>query len=41
MQMQIMNGIYADNTPELRTSYPVNMVPVPIVMGFCAQETAL
>ena len=33
MQMQIMNGIYADNTPELRTSYPVNMVPVPIVSG--------
>ena len=28
-----MNGIYADNTPELRTSYPVNMVPVPIVSG--------
>jgi hypothetical protein len=33
MQMQIMNGIYADNTPELRTSYPVNMVPVTIVSG--------
>ena len=28
-----MNGIYADNTPELRTSYPVNMVPVPFVSG--------
>jgi len=33
MQIQIMNGIYADNTPELRTSYPVNMVPVPFVSG--------
>lgn len=33
MQIQIMNGIYADNTPELSTSYPVNMVPVPFVSG--------
>ena len=29
MQIPILNGIYADSTPELRTSYPVNMVPVP------------
>jgi hypothetical protein len=29
MQIQILNGIYADTTPELRTAYPVNMVPVP------------
>jgi hypothetical protein len=28
MQIPILNGIYADSTPELRTSYPVNMVPV-------------
>ena len=28
MQIPILNGIYADNTPELRTTYPVNMVPV-------------
>ena len=28
-----MNGIYSDNTPELRTSYPVNLVPVPKVSG--------
>jgi hypothetical protein len=33
MQIPILNGIYADNTPELRTSYPVNMVPVPNKSG--------
>ena len=33
MQIQILNGIYADNTPELRTAYPVNMVPVPKQSG--------
>lgn len=33
MQIQILNGIYADSTPELRTSYPVNMVPVPKKSG--------
>jgi hypothetical protein len=33
MQIQILNGIYADSTPELRTSYPVNMVPVPKQSG--------
>jgi hypothetical protein len=33
MQIQILNGIYADNNPELRTSYPVNMVPVPKKSG--------
>ena len=33
MQIPILNGIYADNTPELRTSYPVNMVPVPKQSG--------
>ena len=33
MQIQILNGIYADNTPELRTSYPVNMMPVPKKSG--------
>ena len=33
MQIPILNGIYADTTPELRTSYPVNMVPVPIKSG--------
>jgi len=29
MQIPILNGIFVDNTPELRTSYPVNLVPVP------------
>jgi hypothetical protein len=33
MQIPILNGIYTDNTPELRTSYPVNMVPVPKKSG--------
>jgi hypothetical protein len=33
MQIPILNGIYADNTPELRTAYPVNMVPVPKQSG--------
>ncbi len=33
MQIPILNGIYADNTPELRTAYPVNMVPVPKTSG--------
>lgn len=28
-QIPILNGIYTDNGPDLRTSYPVNMVPVP------------
>lgn len=28
-QIQILNGIYTDNGPDLRTSYPVNMMPVP------------
>jgi hypothetical protein len=29
MQIPILNGIYTDNGPDFRTSYPVNMVPVP------------
>lgn len=33
MQIPILSGIYADGTPELRTSYPVNMVPVPKQSG--------
>jgi hypothetical protein len=33
MQIPILNGIYADTTPELRTSYPVNFVPVPKKSG--------
>jgi hypothetical protein len=33
MQIPILNGIYAGAEPELRTSYPVNMVPVPKQSG--------
>lgn len=33
MQLPILSGIYADATPELRTAYPVNMVPVPKQSG--------
>jgi hypothetical protein len=33
MQIPILNGIFVDNTPELRTSYPVNLVPVPKESG--------
>ena len=33
MQIQILNGIYTDNGPDLRTAYPVNMVPVPKQSG--------
>ena len=33
MQIPILNGIFTDNGPDLRTSYPVNLVPVPKVSG--------
>ena len=33
MQIPILSGIYTDSTPELRTAYPVNMVPVPKTSG--------
>lgn len=29
MQIPILNGIYADGSPDFRTSYPRNLVPVP------------
>jgi hypothetical protein len=29
VQIPIVNGIYTDNGPDFRTSYPVNMIPVP------------
>lgn len=29
VQIPIISGIYTDNGPDFRTSYPVNMVPVP------------
>ena len=33
VQIPIVSGIYADNGPDLRTSYPVNLMPVPKVSG--------
>ena len=33
MQIPIISGIYADSSPDLRTSYPRNLVPVPKVSG--------
>lgn len=33
MQIPIVNGIYTGNGPDLRTSYPVNMVPTPKKQG--------
>ncbi len=33
MQIPILNGIYTDEASEFRTSYPVNMVPVPKQQG--------
>jgi len=29
VQIPIVNGVYTDNGPDFRTSYPVNMIPVP------------
>ena len=29
MQIPILNGIFTDNGPDFRTSYPVNLVPTP------------
>ena len=28
-QISILNGIYSDSAADLRTSYPLNLVPVP------------
>ena len=36
MQIPILNGIYADATPDFRTSYPKNLVPVPKQTGISA-----
>lgn len=33
MQIPILNGVYTDGGPDFRTSYPVNMVPVPKEQG--------
>lgn len=36
VQIPILSGIYTDTSPDLRTSYPVNMVPVPKASGISA-----
>ena len=36
MQIPIFDGIYADVSPDFRTSYPINMVPVPKATGISA-----
>jgi hypothetical protein len=33
MQLPILSGIYADGSPNFRTSYPKNMIPVPKATG--------
>jgi hypothetical protein len=33
MQIEILSGIYTDNGPDIRTSYPVNLLPVPMSSG--------
>jgi hypothetical protein len=33
MQIGIINGIYTDGSPDFRTGYPVNLVPVPKSTG--------
>jgi hypothetical protein len=33
MQIPILNGIFTDNGPDFRTSYPINLVPVPKISG--------
>lgn len=33
MQIPIINGIYTDNGPDIRTAYPVNLVPTPVGSG--------
>lgn len=33
MQIPIINGIYTDNGPDIRTAYPVNLIPTPVGSG--------
>lgn len=33
MQIPILNGTYTDNGPDIRTAYPVNLMPVPVGSG--------
>ena len=36
VQVPILNGIYTDNGPDIRTAYPVNLIPVPTTSGISA-----
>jgi hypothetical protein len=36
MQIPILSGIFTDNGPDFRTSYPTNLVPVPKASGISA-----
>ena len=36
MQIPILNGIYSDDSPDFRTSYPKNLIPVPKTTGISA-----
>ena len=33
MQIPILNGIFTDNSPDIRTKYPLNLIPVPQASG--------
>lgn len=33
MQIPILTGVFTDSSPDFRTAYPVNMVPVPMPQG--------
>jgi hypothetical protein len=37
MQIPILSGIYTDNGPDVRTAYPVNLVPTPKGSGISAE----
>ena len=36
MQIPVLSGIYSDSAADFRTSYPVNLVPVPKDQGISA-----
>lgn len=37
MQIPILSGVFTDNGPEVRISYPVNLVPVPKMTGVSSE----
>lgn len=45
MQIPILNGIYTDNNADFRTSYPINLIPVPkssgISEGYLSQANGI